>query len=199
MNTKFFIRCCSLPLRPKEKLFHQPVSFFSVGFLSSLCACCFWAEVSGCGEGVNPELGLVSGSSSSSSSGASLKDKSSSSFPSPPLDKLKSRFSVVDKKWQSVSQSFHKSINKSIDYSNLPSKSSWLESWINLFISLEAISEIQKLSLSKRSYGQNLCCENELHSHENKKHSHINGFALCLALKQRLGATQKRPIKVLHF
>lgn len=153
------------PVCPKEKPFHQPVSFFSAGFLSSPCACCFWVEVSGCGEGVNPELGLVSGSSSSSSSGASLKDKSSSSFPSPPLDKLKSRFSVVDKKWQSVSSSFHKSINKSIDYGNLPSKSSWSKSWINLFISLEAISEIPKLSLSKGRYVQNLSCENELHSH----------------------------------
>ena len=30
--------------------------------------------------------------------------------------------------------------------------------------------------------------------HKNKKHFHINGFALSLALKQRLEATQKRLI-----
>ena len=48
---------------------------------------------------MNPELGLVSGSSSSSSSGGSLKDSSSSSFPSPPLDvKLRSRLPSLDKK-----------------------------------------------------------------------------------------------------
>ena len=75
------------------------VSFFSIGFLSSPCPCDFSVDVSGCGVGVNPELGLVNGSSSSSSSGGSLKDKSSSSFPSPPLDvKLKSRLPSVDQK-----------------------------------------------------------------------------------------------------
>ena len=61
-------------------------------------------DVCGRGEGVNPELGLVSGSSSSSSSGGSLKD-TSSSFSSPPLDvKLRSRlFSVNDKVEQNQS------------------------------------------------------------------------------------------------
>ena len=56
-------------------------------------------DVSGLGEGENPELGLVSDSSSSSSSGGSLKDTSSSSFSSPPLDvKLRSRLFSVDYK-----------------------------------------------------------------------------------------------------
>lgn len=56
-------------------------------------------DVSGWGEGENPELGLVSGSSSSSSSGGSLKDRSSSSFSSPPLDvRLRSRVFSVDHK-----------------------------------------------------------------------------------------------------
>ena len=32
-----------------------------------------------------------------------------------------------------------------------------------------AISEFQKLSLSKQGQVQNLCCENELHLHENEK------------------------------
>ena len=55
-------------------------------------------DVSGCGLGVNPELGLVSGSSSSPSSGGSLKDKSSSSFSSPSLEvKLKSSLLSVNK------------------------------------------------------------------------------------------------------
>ena len=36
---------------------------------------------------------------------------------------------------------------------------------------------------------QNLSCENEFYSHENN----ITGFAHSLALKQRLGATQKWP------
>ena len=67
-------------------------------------------DVSGRGEGENPELGLVSGSSSSSSSGGSLKVISSSSFSSPPLDvKLRSRLFSVDHKIilnQSVNQSF---------------------------------------------------------------------------------------------
>ena len=54
-------------------------------------------DVSGCGLGVKPELGLVSGSSSSSSSGGSLKETSSSSFPSSSLEiKLKSSLVSVD-------------------------------------------------------------------------------------------------------
>ena len=41
----------------------------------------------------------------------------------------------------------------------------------------------------------NLCCENEFCLHENKNHLHIKDFAISLALKQRLEATRKRPIK----
>ena len=55
----------------------------------------------------------------------------------------------------------------------------------------EAISEFQKLSLSKRGKVRNLSFKNEFYSHENKKRFHINGFALGLALKQRLEATRK--------
>ena len=54
-----------------------------------------------------------------------------------------------------------------------------------------AISEFQKLSLSKRGKVQNLSCKNEFYSHGNKKRFHINGFALGLALKQRLETTLK--------
>ena len=54
-----------------------------------------------------------------------------------------------------------------------------------------AISEFQKLSLSKPGKVRNLSCENEFYSHENKKRFHINGFALGLALKQRLEATRQ--------
>ena len=32
-----------------------------------------------------------------------------------------------------------------------------------------------------------------------KNHFHINGFAICLALKQRLGVTQKWPIPLEYF
>ena len=52
-----------------------------------------------------------------------------------------------------------------------------------------------KNSLSKRGWVQNLSCAKELHLHENKNYFHINGFALCLALKQRLRATRKWPIR----
>ena len=38
---------------------------------------------------------------------------------------------------------------------------------------------------------QNLACENEFYLHKNKNHFHISGFALRIALKPRLGATQK--------
>ena len=40
--------------------------------------------------------------------------------------------------------------------------------------------------------------ENELYLHENKDCFHINGFALSLELKQRLGATRKWPIELLN-
>ena len=37
---------------------------------------------------------------------------------------------------------------------------------------------------------QNLCCENEFYLHEKKENKfHANGFALSLALRQRLGVT----------
>ena len=45
---------------------------------------------------------------------------------------------------------------------------------------------------------QNLSCENEFYLHENETHFRINGFALSLALKQRLGATWKWPIAELE-
>ena len=54
-----------------------------------------------------------------------------------------------------------------------------------------AISDFQKLSVSKRGKVQNLSCRNEFYSHGNKKRFHINGFALGLAFKQRLEATQQ--------
>ena len=41
---------------------------------------------------------------------------------------------------------------------------------------------------------QNLSCDNEFYLHENETHFRINGFALSLALKQRLGATWRWPI-----
>ena len=63
-------------------------------------------DVSGCGLGVKPELGLVSGSSSSSSSGGSLKVTSSSSFSSSSLEiKLKSSLLSVEQMNTSVNQS----------------------------------------------------------------------------------------------
>ena len=54
-----------------------------------------------------------------------------------------------------------------------------------------AISELQKLPLSKRGKVRDVSCKNEFYSHENKKRFHINGFALGLTLKQRLEATLK--------
>ena len=61
----------------------------------------------------------------------------------------------------------------------------------------QAISEFQKLSLSKRGKVQKLCCENEFNLYEGKNHFHVNGFVLSLALNQRLEATRKWPIE--HF
>ena len=40
---------------------------------------------------------------------------------------------------------------------------------------------------------QDLSCKNEFICMRIKNHFHINGFALSLALKQKLGATRKRP------
>ena len=54
-----------------------------------------------------------------------------------------------------------------------------------------------KLLLSKRGWVQNFFCQNEFYLHENKMRYHINGFALCLTLKQRLGATRKWPITLI--
>ena len=50
-----------------------------------------------------------------------------------------------------------------------------------------AASEFQIVSLFKMSFI----------SIRIKKHFHINGFALSLALKQRLGATRKWPVAIL--
>ena len=68
---------------------------------------------------------------------------------------------------------------------------------LNLSVKTQlAISEFQKLSLSKRGKVQNLSCENEVYLYmRRKKHFHINGFTLSLALKQRLEATGKWPIE----
>lgn len=96
-----------------EILCFLPISFLSFCFSSTPWAWGFCVDVSGWGEGENPELGLVSGSSSSSSSGGSLKDTSSSSFSSPPLDdKLKSRLFSVDYilKQKSIKQSINNKI-----------------------------------------------------------------------------------------
>ena len=41
---------------------------------------------------------------------------------------------------------------------------------------------------------QNLSCENEFIFMTIKSHFYINGFALSLAFKERLGATRKWPI-----
>ena len=60
---------------------------------------------------------------------------------------------------------------------------------------LKIISEFQKLSLSERGWLQNRSCENEFHLRGNKNHFHINGFALSLALKQKIGETLRWPIQ----
>ena len=52
-----------------------------------------------------------------------------------------------------------------------------------------AASEFQIVSLFKMSF---ICIRI-------KKHFHINGFALSLALKQRLGATRKWPVALLSL
>ena len=52
-----------------------------------------------------------------------------------------------------------------------------------------AASEFQIVSLFKMSF---ICIRI-------KKHFHINGFALSLALKQRLGATRKWPVDILFL
>ena len=49
----------------------------------------------------------------------------------------------------------------------------------------------QNLSLSTQGFVQN---KFSLHENKKKNHFHINGYALNLALKQRLGLTQKRRI-----
>ena len=60
-----------------------------------------------------------------------------------------------------------------------------------------AISEFQKLSLSKRGQVQNLSCENEVYLYGNKKnifnYQWLN--TLSLALKERFQATWKRSIE----
>ena len=40
---------------------------------------------------------------------------------------------------------------------------------------------------------QELSCDNEFICMRIKNHFHINGFALSLALKQKLGGNSKRP------
>ena len=63
-----------------------------------------------------------------------------------------------------------------------------------------AISEFQKLSLSKRGAkrsGKPLLTENEFCLHENKIFFPINGFALSLALKQSLEGTGKWHMKAI--
>ena len=61
-----------------------------------------------------------------------------------------------------------------------------------------ATSEFQKPLLSESGQVEkvkNLSCENEFHLREIKKSfSCLNGFALSLALKQRLGTSQKSHI-----
>jgi len=62
------------------------------------------------------------------------------------------------------------------------------------WIMQEAISEFQKLFTFKTRLIINPSCENELYLHENKNHFRNYGFALGLALKQRLETTLKWPI-----
>ena len=50
---------------------------------------------------------------------------------------------------------------------------------------VEAISEFQKLSLSKRGWVRNLSCDNEFHLHQKKKTFHTSGFALSRDLGKR--------------
>ena len=62
-------------------------------------------------------------------------------------------------------------------------------------LDLNKSTEFQKLSLWTRLSAKPFSpCENEFYLHANKNHFHTNGFALRLALKQRLDATEKWPI-----
>ena len=58
-----------------------------------------------------------------------------------------------------------------------------------------AIYEFQNPLSPKRGQVLNLSCESEFYLHENKYYFQIGGFALSLALKQRLEATCKWLIR----
>ena len=62
------------------------------------------------------------------------------------------------------------------------------------WIMQKAISEFRKLFTFKTRLIVNPSGENELHLRENKNHFRNYGFALSLALKQRLETTLKWPI-----
>ena len=62
------------------------------------------------------------------------------------------------------------------------------------WIMQEAISEFEKLFTFKTWLIVDPSCENELYLRENKNHFRNYGFALGLALKQRLETTLKWPI-----
>ena len=72
--------------------------------------------------------------------------------------------------------------------------------WIDLAgqteLEIDSISHllVSKALSFKTRLCRNLSWENEFQSQENKKAFFINGFALCLALKQRLGETRNWPI-----
>ena len=62
-------------------------------------------------------------------------------------------------------------------------------------LDLNKSTEFQRLSLWTRLSAKPFSsCENEFYLHANKNHFRTNGFALRLALKQRLDATEKWPI-----
>ena len=59
--------------------------------------------------------------------------------------------------------------------------------WVRMKMSLkQAISEYQELPFLKRGEVLKLSCENDFYLLRIKIHFHINGFTLCLILKQRL-------------
>ena len=62
---------------------------------------------------------------------------------------------------------------------------------------LKSITSEQAISKGKNTFKmrpvQNVSCDNEFHLNDNKNNFHINGFALSLALKQKLMATWKWP------
>ena len=64
-----------------------------------------------------------------------------------------------------------------------------------MLISIGNLKVPKTLTVKKELRVKFFSRENEIHLHENLRNDpHINGFTLTLALKQRLGATRKRPV-----